>query len=66
MDLGPHATTILACYGVVFAAIAGMIAWLAADGRRHARELAGLEARGIRRRSESQTPTAKPETNSRA
>ena len=52
MNLGPHAAFIWACYGLVALVIGMLIAWLGLDGRRLARELAALEARGIRRRSD--------------
>ncbi len=52
MSLGPHAVFIWAAYAVVAAAIAGLLAWLVQDGRRHERRLAELEAQGIRRRSD--------------
>jgi heme exporter protein D len=45
---------VVAAYGVVALVLAGLIAWVLLDGRRRAAELADLEARGIRRRSESQ------------
>jgi heme exporter protein D len=51
MDLGPHAAFIWTCYAAVATVIAGLIAWLVADGRRHARALRDLEARGVIRRS---------------
>jgi heme exporter protein D len=53
MDLGPHAAFIWAAYGVVAVVLAGLIAWLVQDGKRHAARLAELEAQGIRRRSGS-------------
>ena len=51
MDLGPHAIFIWASYAVVAIVLAGMVIWLWADGRRHRRTLAELEARRVRRRS---------------
>jgi heme exporter protein D len=51
--LGPHAGFIFASYGIVVAVIAGLVLWVTLDGRGRRRELADLEARGIRRRSES-------------
>lgn len=51
MSLGPHAAFIWLSYLAVAVAMAGLIAWLVLDGRRHARQLAELEARGVRRRS---------------
>lgn len=52
MDLGPHASFIWMAYGATVAVIAGLAAWLIADGSRLARSLADFEARGIKRRSE--------------
>ncbi len=54
MDLGPHAAFIIASYAVVAVVMLGLIAWLLADGRRHQRALAALEARGVRRRSSAE------------
>ncbi len=54
MDLGPHAAFIIASYAVVAAVMLGLIMWLLADGRRHQRALAALEARGVRRRSSAE------------
>lgn len=51
--LGTHAGYIVAAYGFVVAVIVGLVLWVALDGRGRRRELADLEARGIRRRSES-------------
>ena len=51
MSLGPHAAFIWLSYLTVTAGIAGLLAWLFLDGRRHERRLADLEARGVRRRS---------------
>lgn len=50
--LGPHAGFIIVAYAVFFAAVAGLVVWIVVDGRRLARQLADLEARGIRRRSD--------------
>jgi len=49
MDLGPHALFIWLCYGAVAVVVVGLLVSLWLDGRRHARELALLEARGLRR-----------------
>lgn len=51
MDLGPHTIFIVAAYGFVAVVLGGLIGWLWLDGRSLARQLAELEARGIRRRS---------------
>jgi heme exporter protein D len=51
MDLGPHVAAILASYGLAVLTVAGLIAWIVLDHRLQARDLAALEARGVRRRS---------------
>ena len=51
MNLGPHAAFIWLSYLAVALAVAGLTGWLVLDGRRHRRQLAELEARGVRRRS---------------
>ena len=51
LDLGRHAEFVWASYAVVALVAIGIIAWLVIEGRRYARELALLEARGVRRRS---------------
>lgn len=53
MELGPHATFILASYAITAAVLLGLIAWLAYDGFAQKRLLEDLEARGARRRSRS-------------
>jgi heme exporter protein D len=50
MDLGPHAAYIWAAYGVTALVLAGLVAWLIADGRHQQRLLDELDARGVRRR----------------
>jgi heme exporter protein D len=60
-DLGPHASFIIAAYGVTFAAIAALAYFIVEDDRKQRRLLAELERRGIRRRSaQPDAPTAKP------
>ena len=51
MDLGPHAAYIWASYAVVALVLAGLVAWLVADGRHQQRLLDELDARGVKRRS---------------
>jgi heme exporter protein D len=51
MAQGMHWGFVLAAYGVAALVMGGLIAWVVLEGRRHARALAELEARGIRRRS---------------
>ncbi|MGZ8309484.1 MAG: heme exporter protein CcmD [Rhodoplanes sp.] len=57
MGLGVHAYFIIASYGVAFAIIAGLIAWVAVDYRRQRCILADLERRGVTRRSANIRPT---------
>jgi heme exporter protein D len=60
-DLGPHASFIIAAYGVTFAAIAALAYFIVEDDRKQRRLLAELERRGIRRRSaQPDTRAAKP------
>lgn len=53
MALGPYAAYIIASYVITAVVIAGLIAWLIVDGRRQAHALAMLEARGVKRRSDT-------------
>lgn len=62
MALGPHAAFILASYGLAFAVIAALIAWVFYDYRRQRRLLADLERRGVTRRSAEIAATAVKET----
>ena len=47
-----HEAYVAAAYGATFLVLAGIALWLMLDHRGRQRELADLEARGIRRRSE--------------
>ena len=51
LDLGPHATFIIAAYGVTFVAVAALALFIVENDRKQRRLLAELEQRGIRRRS---------------
>ncbi len=51
MDLGPHASFIIAAYATVAVVLAGLIGWLLFDGYHQRRLLDELHARGARRRS---------------
>ena len=53
MALGPHAGFIVAAYLITAVVVLGLIGWVMADRRAQARALADLDARGVRRRSES-------------
>ena len=50
-DLGQHAAFIIAAYVVTFAAIAALALFIVDDDRKQRRQLAELDAKGIRRRS---------------
>ena len=52
MNLGPHATFIIAAYAVAVLVVIGLIGWVMIDNRAQRRQLAKLEARGVSRRSE--------------
>jgi heme exporter protein D len=59
MNLGPHAAFIWASYGIMALALVGLVAWLRFDGIRLQRQLDALDARGVRRRSATDTkPTS--------
>jgi heme exporter protein D len=60
MDLGPHATFIVASYAVTAVVIGGLVIWLFVDGAHQRRLLEDLEARGARRRSRSNGASKKP------
>ena len=60
LNLGPHASFILAAYGVTFAAITLLACAIIADDRRQRRVLADLERKGITRRSASKAQTVRP------
>jgi heme exporter protein D len=47
-----HALYVAAAYAVTALALAGLIGWILLDQRARRRELAELEAAGIRRRSD--------------
>lgn len=50
-DLGPHAGFIWLSYGAAALCITGLIVWAWAGEGEQRRRLAGLERRGLRRRS---------------
>jgi len=57
MDLGPHASFIVAAYGVATAVVLTLIAWVIVDYRAQRRLLAELERRGISQKSFSHPST---------
>jgi len=46
-----HPWFVAAAYGISAIVIAGLILWIVLDGRAQRRDIAGLEASGVRRRS---------------
>jgi len=63
LDLGPHASFIIAAYGVTVIAIGALILATLADDRRQRHILADLERKGIRRRSAARP--AKPKVTAK-
>ena len=53
-SFGDHAGFIAAAYAVTVLVIVGLIVWIRVDGAAQHRQLADLERRGVRRRSQSQ------------
>ena len=58
MNLGPHASFIVAAYAMVIVVVAAMIGWVIADYRRQRATLADLERSGVSRRSARQASTS--------
>lgn len=52
MDLGPHATFIIAAYSAAAFILASLIGWIVIENRSLKRTIANFEARGITRRSD--------------
>lgn len=53
-----HTAFVLASYGVAIVALAALIGWVFIDQRRQRQALRELEARGVRRRSETKPDIA--------
>jgi heme exporter protein D len=51
IDLGPHASFILAAYGVALLVLIVLIGWIVLDYRAQRRRVAELESQGVTRRS---------------
>ncbi|MBX3579219.1 MAG: heme exporter protein CcmD [Rhizobiaceae bacterium] len=56
--MSTHALYVAAAYGVTVLALSALVGWLAIDLRLRRRELAELEASGVRRRSDRDGPVA--------
>ncbi|ESZ69431.1 transcriptional regulator [Mesorhizobium sp. L103C119B0] len=50
--MSAHALYVAAAYGITVIVLAGLIGWILLDQRTRKRELAELEAAGVRRRSD--------------
>lgn len=50
-----HSAYVLSAYIATVATVAGLVLWVWLDGRARRRELAALEAAGVRRRSAAET-----------
>jgi heme exporter protein D len=62
MDLGPHATFIIAAYAASAFILALLISWIVAENRALKRTLADFESRGITRRSDERKSAPKTAT----
>jgi heme exporter protein D len=61
MNLGPHASFIIAAYAVAALVVIGLIVWVEIDNRLLRQRLATLKEQGVSRRSEN--TAAKPAEN---
>ncbi len=52
MNLGQHASFIVAAYVIAIAVVGALVIWVIADSRTQKRMLADLESRGARRAGE--------------
>ena len=68
LDLGTHASFIIAAYGVTFIAVGALVFATLEDDRKQRRKLAELERLGIRRRSAKApaSPTVKSRVKAKA
>ncbi|MDX8479084.1 heme exporter protein CcmD [Mesorhizobium sp. VK24D] len=57
--MSAHALFVTAAYAITAVVLAGLIGWILLDQRARKRELAALEAAGVRRRSDK-AGTTKP------
>ena len=51
MNLGPHASFIIAAYAAAVMVVIGLIVWVEVDNRAQRRHLKRLHAQGVTRRS---------------
>ena len=51
MNLGPHATFIIAAYAIAALVVIGLILWVEIDNRMQRQQLAKLKEQGVSRRS---------------
>jgi heme exporter protein D len=56
--MSAHAVYVASAYGISAIVLAGLAAWIMLDQRARRRELAALEAAGVRRRSNPQAKSS--------
>ncbi len=54
--MNPHLLYVVAAYGISALVLAALAWWILADQRARRREMAALEAAGVRRRSDARGP----------
>jgi heme exporter protein D len=66
VDLGPHAGFILAAYFLTAAIVGTLVLWAFVDHRTQRRALASLETRGVARRSDEASSSARTRSRTQA
>ncbi|WP_102960678.1 heme exporter protein CcmD [Mangrovicella endophytica] len=56
-----YAAFIIAAYGISLLALLALAGWIVFEGRQQRRQLAALEARGVRRRSAARAEARAPQ-----
>jgi heme exporter protein D len=62
MNLGPHATFIIAAYAIAALVMIGLILWVEIDNRMQRQQLAKLKEQGVSRRSAATVDNAAEST----
>ena len=62
MNLGPHATFIIAAYAIAALVVIGLILWVEIDNRMQRQQLAKLKEQGVSRRSAATVDNAAEST----
>ncbi|OQM77183.1 heme exporter protein CcmD [Manganibacter manganicus] len=60
--MSAHALYVTAAYGITAVVLAGLVGWILLDQRQRRKELAELEAAGVRRRSDKKPGPVKGST----